>query len=152
MKTNTSNRWLPFWGQHPFKIHMQPLRHACRTTHTYTHTHTHTHTIALPTYTRQQPPSLCSHAHLSYTSCLPCLWAAVCECEAQKRLNAAESYNQILRADFSLVWLHGSSAVPRMWVCLLNDVYVLNEWQRHWAGDTLPGTLWTHTDAMDAGQ
>lgn len=77
MQTNTSNRWLPLRVQHPFKIHMQPLKHACR------NTQTHTHTITLPTYTHQQPPSLCSHAPLSYTSCLPCLWALECVWRAE---------------------------------------------------------------------
>ncbi len=94
MQTNTSNRWLPLRGQHPFKIHMQPLKHACR--------NRQTRTITLPTYTRQQPPPLCSHAPLSCTSCLPCLRAAEQSvCEAQKSLSAAESYNQTPAADFA---------------------------------------------------
>lgn len=87
MKTNMSNRWLPFRGQHPFKIHMKPLKHACR--------NTLAHTVTLPTYTHQQTPSLCSHAPLSYTSCL---WGTVCvKCRslrAQQR--AITRYQQMI--------------------------------------------------------
>lgn len=117
MKTNTSNRWLPFRGQHPFKIHMQLLKHPCRNIHTHTHTQVHfppIHTSSL---------CHCAHMHLSHT--LP-----VCEPQCVKRVWEVFEHSRELQPDtsgwFHLFSLH-CSFVPRMWVCLLNrDVCV--EW------------------------
>lgn len=91
MKTNTSNRWLPFRGQHPFKIHMQLLKHPCRNIHTHTrkctsHLYTPAASVIVLTCT--------SLIHFLFVS--RSVWNVFEKC-----LSTAESYNLTLVADFT---------------------------------------------------
>lgn len=140
MQTNTSNRWLPLRVQHPFKIHMQPLKHACRNTQTHTHNYTsHLYTPAA---------SLIVLTCTSLIHFLFALFVSVRVCVKGRSLwaqqRATTRYPQLISPPVSL----RCSAVPRMWVWLLNHD-VRGEWMavalswRHFALDSLD-TLDTH--------
>lgn len=104
-------------GQHPINIHMQPLTLRswnARIAALFLFSAAHAHRL-------RQPSSLCSHALLSCTSCLPCLWASLCVWSAEDSSPCGSALSS-QDADSSLKsrcawWMNGSGA-EREILCL----------------------------------
>lgn len=102
------NRWLPSQGANI------PSKSTCNLLNTQLPVH------FLPIHTYISELLHCAHMHFTHTSCLLCWWGAVC-------MRSGE-HSELSRqaADAALVSSY-CSAVPRMWVSLLNRD-VRGEW------------------------